>query len=372
MSRTKRSRSETDASVVDEAQEPRDVLPSVVPVPCPPSPVPSSDLQPDPEEREYVVPRELTGQRLDQALARLEPELSRAAAQRLIAQGLCLLNGEPGEKSSRVAAGDRLSVTLPPAVPPDLVAEDIPLDVVYEDGDLIVVNKPAGMVVHPAAGNPRGTLVNALLAHCHDLSGIGGELRPGIVHRLDKETSGLLVAAKSDRAHRDLARQIASRSAKRTYWGLVWDVPEPTTGEVSAPIARHPRHRQMMGIVPGGREAVTSYRVLETFRVGSPGGKRGQTISLVELQLQTGRTHQIRVHMAHIGHPVIGDPLYGRQRQLPQQTPPALAEALAALQGQALHALRLSFVHPITRQALSFEARLPDDFARALEMLRSR
>jgi len=365
MSRTKRSRSETDASAAGEAQEPRDAMPSVVPVPL-------SDAQAEPEERDYVVPHDLAGQRLDQALARLEPELSRAAAQRLIAEGLCLLNGEPGEKSSRVAAGDRLSVTLLPAVPPEVAAEDIPLDVVYEDRDLIVINKPAGMVVHPAVGNPRGTLVNALLGHCRDLSGIGGELRPGIVHRLDKETSGLLVAAKSDRAHRDLARQIASRSAKRTYWALVWGVPEPATGEVSAPIARHPRHRQMMGVVPGGREAVTRYRVLETFRIGSPGGKRGQSISLVELQLQTGRTHQIRVHMAHVGHPVIGDPLYGRPRQLPQQTPPALAEALAALQGQALHAVRLSFVHPVTREALSFEAALPNDFARVLGMLRGR
>ncbi len=370
MSRKHRHRDGADGSAAGSGGESADVLPPQGPVTGGWPPVISPDVQTDPEERDHVVPPEVAGQRLDQALARLEPELSRAAAQRLIAEGLCLLNGAPAQKSSRVAEGDRLLVTLPPPIPPDVVPEDLPLDVVYEDAELIVINKPAGMVVHPAVGNPRGTLVNALLGHCHDLSGIGGELRPGIVHRLDKETSGLLVAAKSDRAHRDLSRQIASRSARRVYWALVWGVPEPPTGEVSAPIARHPRHRQMMGVVPGGREALTKYRVLETFRIGAPHGKRGQSVSLVELQLETGRTHQIRVHLAHIGHPVVADPLYGRQRRLPEQAPGDLAEALSALHGQALHAARLTFVHPVTHQSMSFEAPLPEDFGRALRLLR--
>lgn len=329
------------------------------------------DLSPavdEPEERRYAVPPELEGRRLDQVLPQLDADLSRAAAQRLIAEGLCLLRGEPAEKSSRVTAGDAISVTLLPPIPPDVVAEAIPLDVVHEDADLIVINKPAGMVVHPAAGNPRGTLVNALLGHCRDLSGIGGELRPGIVHRLDKETSGLLVAAKSDHAHRDLARQIAQRTAQRTYWALVWGAPEPPEGEISAPIARHPRHRQMMGVVPGGREAITRHRVLATFHLGA---RHAPDVALLELQLQTGRTHQIRVHMAHVGHPVLGDPLYGRQRRLPQSAPTELVEALGALQGQALHARRLRLTHPTTGQELQFEAPLPDDFRRVLDQLRS-
>ena len=324
----------------------------------------------EPEQREYEVPAELAGSRLDRALAQLDDELSRSAAQRLIAQELCLLNGEPVKRSASVAAGDLISVTLLPPEPTEVVAEEIPLDVIYEDADLIVINKPSGLVVHPGAGNPHGTLVNALLGHCDDLSGIGGELRPGIVHRLDKETSGLLVAAKSDVAHRELARQIAGRTARRTYWALSWGLFAEPTGEVLAPIARHRLHRRMMAVVEGGREALTLYRVLEMYRLSSEAGRRGHATSLLELELKTGRTHQIRVHLTHLGHPVLGDPLYGRQRRLPKGAPAALARAVAELEGQALHARRLSFTHPRTGEEVAFEVEPPADFQRVLTVLR--
>jgi 23S rRNA pseudouridine1911/1915/1917 synthase len=323
----------------------------------------------EPEERQYVVPSEVAGKRLDQAATALATDLSRAAAQRLILQGLCLLNGRVARRADRVASGDRLTVVVLPPEPTEVLPEEIPLAVVFEDRDLIVIDKPSGMVVHPAVGNPRGTLVNALLAHCRDLSGIGGELRPGIVHRLDKETSGLLVAAKSEAAHRGLAQQIAERSAKRTYRALVWGEPKPPRGRIDAPIARHPRHRQKMAVVEGGREAATRYRVLETFALGSAKGRRA--ISLVELDLETGRTHQIRVHMSHVGHPVLGDPLYGRPGGLPPETPTEVCEALAALHGQALHGQRLEFTHPVTGQRLAFETEPPADFRRTLEALRA-
>ncbi len=329
-----------------------------------------TELIDEAEQREYEVPAELSGWRLDQVLAHLDDDLSRSAAQRLITEELCLLNGEPAKRSASVTAGDCISITLLPPEPTEMVAEEIPLDIVYEDADLIVVNKPSGMVVHPGAGNPCGTLVNALLAHCEDLSGIGGELRPGIVHRLDKETSGLLVSAKSDIAHRDLARQIAARTARRQYWAIVWGQFSEPAGEVLAPIARHPLHRRMMAIVEGGREALTEYRVLETYHLGSQPGRRGHAISLLELELKTGRTHQIRVHMTHLGHPVLGDPVYGRQRRLPRNAPAALAEAVGDLEGQALHARRLSFTHPRTREEMTFEAPPPVDFQRVLDILR--
>jgi len=329
-----------------------------------------TDLVDEPEQREYEVPAELSGSRLDQALARLDEDLSRSAAQRLITEELCLLNGEPARRSASVTAGDRISLTVLPPEPAEIVAEEIPLDVVYEDADLIVVNKPSGMVVHPGAGNPCGTLVNALLAHCQDLSGIGGELRPGIVHRLDKETSGLLVSAKSDTAHRDLARQIAARTARRQYQAIVWGHFTEPEGEVLAPIARHPLHRRMMAVVEGGRAALTLYRLVESYRLGSRSSRRGHALSLLELELKTGRTHQIRVHMTHLGHPVLGDPLYGRQRRLPKGATPALAEAIAGLAGQALHARRLTFTHPRTGDEMTFEAAPPADFQRVVDLLR--
>lgn len=324
------------------------------------------------EERTYVVPPELSGLRIDQAATRLADGLSRAALQRLIDTGLCTLNGRFPKAADRVAAGDVIALTLLPPAPPDVQPEDIPLTVVYEDAHLVVVNKPRGMVVHPAAGNPRGTLVNALLAHCGDLSGIGGELRPGIVHRLDKDTTGLIVVAKSDLAHRALASQIANRIARRTYWALVWGTPSLLQGRVCAPIGRHPRDRQKMAIVTGGREAVTRYVVREVFPISSRGKASSLSIALLELELETGRTHQIRVHMAHVGHPVVGDSTYGKQRSLPQSASEELRQAVAQLSGQALHAKRLSFVHPVSGERMEFDTEVPADFANVLAALRNR
>jgi 23S rRNA pseudouridine1911/1915/1917 synthase len=325
----------------------------------------------DAHEMEFLAPAELAGLRLDQAVTRLAQDLSRAAAQRLIESGCVLLNGEPSKSAARVAEGDEIQVSIPPPEATDVAAEEIPLDVLYEDADLIVINKPSGMVVHPAVGNLSGTLVNALLAHCDDLSGIGGEIRPGIVHRLDKDTSGVLVAAKHDRAHVHLSRQIEQRSAERAYWALVWGEPSPSEGTISEPIARHPRHRQMMGVVEGGRDAVTHYRVLEVHAINPERGAKRRSISLVELRLQTGRTHQIRVHMNHIGHPVVGDPLYGRKRRAPRAASPELVAALRGLEGQALHARLLGFEHPTTGEALQFEAGPPGDFMGLLAALRA-
>ncbi len=305
------------------------------------------------------VPADLSDVRFDTAVARLCPELSRAAAQRLIREGNVLLNGRASKPSESVKTGDELRVTIPPPVEAAARPQPIALNVVYEDEDLIVVNKPSGMVVHPGAGNPDGTLVNALLHHCRELAGVGGKLRPGIVHRLDKETSGLLVAAKNDAAYRSLQQQIQVRTAVREYWALVWGCVENDEGRIEAPIGRHPRHRQKMAAnVPHARNAVTDYRVLERFK----------RMTLLQAHLQTGRTHQVRVHFAHIGHPVVGDPLYGRGRA--SGLAQFMRELVAGLHGQALHARRLCFDHPHTGERLEFEAPLPEDFATLLDVLR--
>jgi len=250
--------------------------------------------------------------------------------------------------SYRVRAGDQIVVEIPPAHPVELRPEPIPLEIVYEDGDLLVVNKPAGLVVHPGAGRPTGTLVHALLAHCPDLPGIGGEVRPGIVHRLDKDTSGLLVVAKTDAALRSLQAQIQARRAGRDYLALVHGAVAVGEGTIDAPVGRHPRHRTRMAVVASGRRAVTRYRVVERFA----------DATLLELRLQTGRTHQIRVHCASIGHPIVGDRVYGR-RPNPW-----------GLRRQALHAFRLTFVHPTTGAEMSFVAPLPADIEAALGRLR--
>ncbi len=305
------------------------------------------------------VPADLSDVRFDTAVARLCPELSRAAAQRLIREGNVLLNGRASKPSESVKTGDELRVTIPPPVEPAARPQPIALNVVYEDEDLIVVNKPSGMVVHPGAGNPDGTLVNALLHHCRELAGVGGKLRPGIVHRLDKETSGLLVAAKNDAAYHSLQQQIQVRTAVREYWALVWGCVENDEGRIEAPIGRHPRHRQKMAAnVPHARNAITDYRVLERFK----------RMTLLQAHLQTGRTHQVRVHFAHIGHPVVGDPLYGRGRA--SGLAQFMRELVAGLHGQALHARRLCFDHPHTGERLEFEAPLPEDFATLLDVLR--
>ena len=243
-----------------------------------------------------------------------------------------------------------MEATEPPPEVLDVKPQNIPLDIVYEDQDLLVVNKPKGMVVHPAAGNPDGTLVNALLFHCGDsLSGINGVIRPGIVHRIDKDTSGLLIVAKNDRAHQSLAEQIAVHSFTRIYNAVVYGIVKEEEGTVSAPIGRHPTDRKRMAVLSsGGREAVTHYRVLERF----PG------FTLVECRMETGRTHQIRVHMAHIGHPVAGDPVYGPKK------------CITELQGQCLHARVIGFIHPATGEYLEFDSGLPPYFERFLEKLR--
>lgn len=295
---------------------------------------------------------EAAGQRLDQFLAAELPDLTRSRIQRLIADGHCTVAGRPAKPGWRLAAGDAVHLVVPDPAPVELVAEVIPLDVAHEDADVVVINKPRGLVVHPAAGHWRGTLVNALLDHLDDegFAGVGGELRPGIVHRLDKDTTGLLVVAKNDAAHQDLAAQIAARTARREYLALVHGEPEVDHGRIEAPIGRHPRDRKRMAVnLKHGREATTHFQVLERL----PG------FSLLRCRLETGRTHQVRVHLAYIGHPVAGDPVYGPRK-------PALG-----LTAQALHAAFLAFRHPGTGEWLEFTAPLPGDFATVLDRLRA-
>ena len=291
-----------------------------------------------------------TGERLDAALARLVPSLSRSQAQRLIEQGAVTHGGRPVKKNEKLSAGDTLELTLPEVREVPIEAQPIPLEVCYEDADVIVVNKPKGLVVHPAPGHADGTLVNALMYHCGDsLSGINGEIRPGIVHRIDKDTSGLLVVAKNDRAHQSLAEQIQVHSAGRRYFAVVYGCPREETGTIQAPIARHPVDRKKMAVLAGGREAITHYQVLEHY----------QGYTLMKFRLETGRTHQIRVHMAHIGYPIIGDPLYGP------------AKDKWKLQGQCLHAGELELTHPVTGERMLFEAPLPEYFEKVLQKLRN-
>ena len=298
---------------------------------------------------EWIAAPEDAGARLDAFLAG-KMEKTRSSVQKLIEEENVRLNGAPAAKNARLREGDRVEATEPPPEVLDVKPQNIPLDIVYEDQDLLVVNKPKGMVVHPAAGNPDGTLVNALLFHCGDsLSGINGVIRPGIVHRIDKDTSGLLIVAKNDRAHQSLAEQIAVHSFTRIYNAVVYGLVKEEEGTVSAPIGRHPTDRKRMAVLSsGGREAVTHYRVLERF----PG------FTLVECRLETGRTHQIRVHMAHIGHPVAGDPVYGPKK------------CITELQGQCLHARVIGFIHPATGEYLEFDSGLPPYFERFLEKLR--
>ena len=289
------------------------------------------------------------GERADALLARLVPDLTRSAAQKLLERGAVTLNGGLARKNDRPAPGDVLEVVLPDPEPIDLVPQDIPLDVVYEDGDVIVVNKPAGLVVHPAPGHPDGTLVNALLYHCGtSLSGINGELRPGIVHRIDRDTSGLIIAAKNDRAHLALAAQLQDHSLARTYEAVAVGGLRKDSGTVDAPIGRHPVDRKKMAVDrKNGREAITHWTVLARY----PG------YTHVECRLETGRTHQIRVHLASIGHPLLGDTVYGAKKPVP------------GLAGQCLHARRLRFVHPATGEPVELECPLPDWFQEVLRKI---
>ena len=290
------------------------------------------------------------GKRIDKLLSEQMPDLTRSAIQHLMQEGCVMLRDKPVKKNAKAAAGDVIAVEVPEPKEVAIEPENIPLDIVYEDDDIIVVNKPKGMVVHPAPGNWSGTLVNALMYHCGDsLSGINGEIRPGIVHRIDKDTSGLLVVAKNDKAHQSLAEQIKIHSAGRRYFAVVYGCPKEMNGTVCAPIARHPVDRKKMTVLVGGREAITHYEVLEQY----------QGYAFMKFRLETGRTHQIRVHMAHIGHPIIGDPLYGP------------AKDKWKLQGQCLHAGELELTHPTTGERMLFEAPLPEYFEQVLRKLRN-
>ena len=291
-----------------------------------------------------------SGERADAFLARTVEELTRSAAQRLLEDGAVTLNGRPLKKNYKTTPGDVLEVMLPDPEPVDVVPQNIPLDVVYEDSDVIVINKPVGMVVHPAPGHPDGTLVNALLYHCGDtLSGINGELRPGIVHRIDRDTSGLIIAAKNDKSHLALAEQLQDHSLARVYEAIAVGGFREDSGTVNTPIGRHPVDRKRMAIDPrNGRHAVTHWSVLERFS--------GYTH--IQCRLETGRTHQIRVHMASISHPLLGDVVYGNKKPY------------AGLAGQCLHARKLKFIHPSTKQLVEVECPLPDWFENTLKKLR--
>ena len=292
---------------------------------------------------------ESKNQRLDAFLASSLDGLTRSQATRLIESGEVAVNGRAVSKSYKLAGGEDIAVTLPEPEPVEAVPQDIPLDVVYEDADVIVVNKPSGMVVHPAPGHPDGTLVNALLYHCAGtLSGIGGALRPGIVHRIDRDTSGLIIAAKSDAAHQYLSAQLADHTLARTYECIVVGALREDRGTVDAPIARHPTDRKRMAVVAGGREAVTHWEVIARY----PG------YTHVRCRLETGRTHQIRVHMAYIGHPILGDTVYGAKKEVP------------GLTGQCLHAVGLRFLHPRTHEVVELSCPLPEEFTRMLQKIR--
>lgn len=305
----------------------------------------------------YTVSESEAGLRLDSYIAAVS-ELSRSAAARLISDGAVFVNGEPKNKKYQLVAGERVDFSIPKAEEYTAEAEDIPLEVVWEDGDIIVVNKPSGMVVHPAPGNYSGTLVNALLFRCRDtLSGIGGVMRPGIVHRIDKDTSGLLVVAKNDFAHTALSEELSHHGIVREYHALVRGGFKTDSGTVNLPIGRHPEDRKKMAVLPmgtpGARDAVTHYEVIE--RYGA--------FSYLRLRLETGRTHQIRVHMSHLGHPLLGDTVYGGGRSAFEKQNTRL------LDGQALHAKRLIFTHPRTKEKIELECELPDNFKRLLTLL---
>ena len=292
---------------------------------------------------------ESKNQRLDAFLASSLDGLTRSQAARLIESGEVAVNGKTAGKSYKLAGGEDIAVTLPEPEPVEAVPQDIPLDVVYEDADVIVVNKPSGMVVHPAPGHPDGTLVNALLYHCAGtLSGVGGALRPGIVHRIDRDTSGLIIAAKNDAAHQYLSAQLADHTLARTYECIVVGKLREDRGTVDAPIARHPTDRKRMAVVAGGREAVTHWEVIARY----PG------YTHVRCRLETGRTHQIRVHMAYIGHPILGDTVYGAKKEVP------------GLTGQCLHAVGLRFLHPRTHEVMELSCPLPEEFTRMLQKIR--
>jgi len=314
----------------------------------------------DADARTLAVDEAGAGERLDRWLARVMPETSRARLQAVIAAGGVLVEGRAARPSLRLKAGQSVSVRLPAPRPADPLAEDIPITVVHEDRHLLVVDKPAGLVVHPGAGRASGTLVNALLHRVRDLSGVGGVLRPGIVHRLDRGTSGLLVVAKDDATHLALSRQFSGRTVEKEYLAVVLGVPRAAEGTIDVPIGRDPIHRQRMSVrAPRGRAARSTYRVVEAL----------DGAALLRVRIATGRTHQIRVHLAALGHPVAGDATYGGRRSPASRRPEARA-ALEALARPALHAARLAFTHPSSGERLSFESPLPADLQELLVILK--
>ena len=297
----------------------------------------------------FKITAEETGVRLDSFIAQALPDISRSAAQKLVDNGLVTLNGKTVKKNHKTTAGEVFEIELPEPEETDLVPQDSPLDIVYEDDDVILINKPRGMVVHPAPGHPDGTLVNALMHHCGDsLSGIGGVKRPGIVHRIDMDTSGLLIVAKNDYAHAHLSDQLSDRSLSRVYEAVVYGRIKEDSGKIDAPIGRHPTDRKRMAVTDkNSRNAVTHYEVIARYN----------GFTHVRCILETGRTHQIRVHMTHIGHPLLGDLVYGKKK------------AEKGLSGQCLHAKRLKFIHPKTLEPMAFETELPDYFTAVLNKL---
>lgn len=303
------------------------------------------------ETVEWEVDGNTAGERLDKHVAETAPdEISRSQVQMWIKEGIVRVNGNAVKANYRVTSGDRIELAVPEPVSSVIIPENIPLNIVHEDRDLIVINKPRGLVVHPAPGHSSGTLVNALMFHCRDLSGINGELRPGIVHRIDKDTSGLLMAAKNDKAHLSLSAQLKDHSVARKYIAIVHGHLPHNQGTVDAPIGRDPKDRKLFAVnTSSGKNTVTHFRVIERF----------SDYTVVELQLETGRTHQIRVHMKFIGHPVVGDPVYGRTKGV-------------TMEGQALHAAVLGFIHPASGEYMRFEASLPEDMNRVLDILRNR
>ncbi len=297
----------------------------------------------------FMCQDEMTDTRIDRCIADMYEDMSRSYIQKLVKDGLVCVNGKAVKSSYKVSEGDMVSFRAPDAVLPDIEAEDIPLDILYEDDDVLVVNKPKGMVVHPAPGHYTGTLVNAIMYHCRDnLSGINGVLRPGIVHRIDMDTTGSLLVCKNDRAHMSIAAQLKDHSIHRVYTAIAHGVMKDDTGRVEAPIGRSPRDRKKMAVnAPNGKDAITNYRVI----------KRFDKYTMVECALETGRTHQIRVHLSSIGHPIAGDPLYCSLK------PPC------KLQGQALHAGLIGFIHPTTGEYMEFNAPLPEYFEKLITII---
>ena len=301
------------------------------------------------EKKDYTITEEFAGIRLDKAVSQKDETISRASVQRMIDEELILVNGKKAKASYKIAVGDIVTIIKEEPKEVEIKAEDIPLDVIYEDSDILVVNKQKGLVVHPGNGNPDGTLVNAIMARCKDsLSGIGGEIRPGIVHRIDKDTSGLLIIAKNDKAHINVSEQIKNHEVKKTYIALVRGNVRENQATIDMPIARSTKDRTKMAVSKTGKNAVTHIKVLERFN----------EYTLLEVNIETGRTHQIRVHMSQIGYPIVGDYVYSNGKNP------------FGVEGQMLHSARLEFIHPISGEKMSLEAKLPEYFEKVLKVLR--